>query len=575
MSDIPMLVALQERNKDGLKMARVTATQAEILGDDRSEILCAGGNRGSKTFCAAMRFASIARDVPVQTMPDADGNTQMIHCRLKHQRNRPLIMWCIGDYLPHIGQVLYKSLFEPGLYYRIKDRVSGGLRAWNPVMYPEDWDREDEREESPPLIPRSEVEEEVWYHKNLRQFEKIKLKNGTEIFAFASSSAVKQGVKVDEIWLDENIVNEHYYPEWLNRLTDKKGRLFWSTIPRDESYVYTEVEERAEAQHEEYKAGQRKSEDVYCSHYILSQRDNPFLPESEKKKREEQMSERERMVRIEGVRSTDLIRIYQEFNPDFHCVEYRNPQMNDKVTEALRENNWEPPRDWTRYLSLDPGTQKPALLFLAVPPESMWEEDEPYIVPYDEIYTPRLDAFQIAQKVKDRHSNQFFEKFFIDGQAARQKPMGFSHTIGRQYESAFESAGLSSRHGTFFEPGDPSFHQRSGLVHKMLRMRKCGWPQLRILIHRCPHLVKQLQSNTRKLHPDGTPSEEPADRQKDDVRVALEYAISRHITYREPPYSRRSDDPALRRYQEFQKKAKAAARRAGSDSSSILCGVSK
>lgn len=52
-SQVEQLRLLQELNNDGLKMARVYEKQAEVISDPRSEILIAGGNRGSKTFCSA------------------------------------------------------------------------------------------------------------------------------------------------------------------------------------------------------------------------------------------------------------------------------------------------------------------------------------------------------------------------------------------------------------------------------------------------------------------------------------------------------------------------------------------
>ena len=41
----------------------------------------------------------------------------------------------------------------------------------------------------------------------------------------------------------------------------------------------------------------------------------------------------------------------------------------------------------------------------------MWDEGEPYYIAYDEIYVPRLDAYQLAARVSERHSGQFFEQF--------------------------------------------------------------------------------------------------------------------------------------------------------------------
>lgn len=571
-SNVHAMMELQRRHIDGLKMVRLTDHQIPVVGDTASEILIAGGNRGSKSFAAAVRFASIARDKPVMSM---SGKT--IECRLPHQKNRPLIMWVVGDHLKHIGQNIHRFLFRAGLYWIIKDEATKGWRSWNPVQFPNDWNRLEERKPAPPLIPNSEIDwdNSAWYHKNLKQFEKIALKNGTEIYAFASAGEEMQGVPIDEGWFDENIVIKKWYTEVLNRLTDKSGRCQWSTIPRDDCHIYVEVEERAEAQQEELSEGHRKPEDVFCTHHIFRQSDNPFLPQKQKDIRAEQMSERDRMVRIEGVRSTDVIRIYQTFNQEFHTVKYRNPDTNDQVCAELEANNWEPPSDWRRDLIIDPGTQKPAILFMTIPPSHMWDEDEPYYIAYDEIYIPRMDAYQLAAMIRERHSGRFFEDFIIDGMAARQKPMGFSWTIGHQYEMAFEKENLRSRHGTYFTPGDPDFLQRSQQVHKALRMRKCGRPQIRIVTHKCPHLVKQLRTNVRKLNKEGEPLEKPQDNQKDDVRVCLEYYMSRRLTYKEPPVAGVPSDPTMKRYHAFRTEALRAGRKGKASDKSVLCGVNR
>lgn len=567
---VKALMELEKQRMDGLRMIRMLPSQAEIISDPHSELLIAGGNRGSKTVCAAVMIASIARDVPVQTM---DGD--MINCRLPHQKNRPLTIWAVGDYLKHIGQVIHRVLFRAGLYWIIRDEVTGGWRSWNPVHFPNDWNRLDERKPSMPLIPNSEIDWDntAWYHKGLRQFEKIALKNGTEIYAFASASEKQQGVPVDVGWFDEHLVDERWYTEMQTRLTDNRGRLIWSTIPRDESPTFISVAERAEQQADEVAEGTRKPEKLFTKHFKLSLTDNPFLPEDEKEKRFEQLSERDRLVRISGELSTNVIRIYQTFNPSVHCVKYRDPLVNDQVTKELDANNWEPPDDWCRYLALDPGTQKPAVLFMAIPPEHMWDEKEPYFIAYDELYIPRLDAFQIAGVIKERHFGHFFEEFFIDGQAARQKPMGFSWNIGHQYEKAFAEEGLRSRHGSYFTPGDPDFMQRSGLLHKAMRMRKCGRPQFRIIGHKCPHLTKQLLTNTRKLDKQGEPLEVPADHQKDDLRVCLEYFVSRHPTYKEPPIGSKPDDPTMKRYHQYREEMMRKGYGKKPTDGSVLCGA--
>lgn len=538
------MMELKRRRMDGLKMIRLTDHQAEIMRDPATEMLIAGGNRGSKTLCAATRFASIARDIPVQTM-----SGELIECRRSHQKDRPLIMWVFGDHLKHIGQVIYRTLFRAGLYWIIRDRNTKAWRAWNPVQFPEDWDRKEERKPAPPLIPQSEIKDTAWHHKSIHQFEKVTLHNGTEIFAYASSGDDPQGTPADIVWIDEHLVRHTTYAELLNRLSDKEGDIQWSTIPRMTCTAYRSVVDRAAQQEEEVAEGKRKPEDVFTRHYALSTLDNPFIPESEKVKRKEQLNERDVLVRLYGVGSTELIRIYQEFNENVHTADYGNDNLNDDMVEVLRSNNWTPPMDWTNELILDPGTQRPGVLLGSVPPEKFWHDGEPTFVVWGELYEPRLDAYGIAERLSQRLKGLLFNRFIIDGQAARQKPMGFSWTIGEQYQRAFEKYNLTcTQTGSLFVPGDPSFIQSSGCVHTAMRMRQSGYPQLRIVKHLCRKLIKQIETNVRKTDRDGEPLEEEGNNRENDLRKCLEYWLSRHPRHVEQPRTGLADPPGVRRW---------------------------
>lgn len=541
---VEAVTQLRKSKLDGLKMLRLTPKQAAIAADPCSEILIEGSNRASKTLVAAARFSSIARGIPIKT---TDGKE--VHCRLAHQNDRALLMWVIGDHLRHIGQTIYRVLFQPGLFRIVMDQDTGFYRAWNPVTFKDDWNIPRHlRLPSPPLIPgfdlehnidpSSDIADAAWYHASLHQFERVQFKNGTQIYAYANSSEVKQGDPVDEIWQDENMVYPEYYEEYVMRIVDNAGRMCWSSIPRDECPAYNGVHERAKNQQEECDREERAESEINTKVFNLTLAENPFISEEEKKKASERVtSERGHMIRILGKSSERFIAVYPEFNAKFHCVEYSGEfeHLNDKVTEALRKSNFRPPRGWTKEIIIDPGTVKPAVLFGMIPPPEFWDHAEPYLIIYDEIYIRRLDAFMIAAKIAEKEFNPVYHRMIIDEQMARQKPAGFSNTVAQQYSKAFETLGIQSAETGFsFIPGDPSFRQRSTLVRKALRDRPCGRPQLRIVADKCPETVKQLTRNTRKQDRQGNPLEEPADHQLDDLRECTEYWVSRHPKWVEP-----------------------------------------
>jgi len=364
--------ALNDHDMDGLRLFRPTEMQEAALKrmslEHVFEVLIVAGNRAGKSVLAAVFFASFLRDVPVTCR-----SGEKIYCRPDRLRGQTVNAWLIGDHLKHIGQTLYRLLFDPepskGLFKIIKDEVTGAWRAWQPELYDNDWDRKNETRWAPPVIPPSTFSREPsWAHKGDHEFRNIRLLNGATIYAFASSAEVKQGDPVDIIWNDENIVTKDYYQEWISRLRDDEGMIMWSTIPRDECYVFNSVIDRMEACEEEVEKGERDADELHCAKIHLSYLDSPFIPDRQKELAKEQAGDRDALVRIYGVRSSRIIAIYQDFDADYHTVRYHDETMNDKLTAVLEKNNWSPPADWTRELILDPGTQKPAILLGAIPP---------------------------------------------------------------------------------------------------------------------------------------------------------------------------------------------------------------
>lgn len=520
---------VQRRRMDALELYRLTDIQEKVLNDsaDVRTFLLKGGNRSAKSHTAAMRFASIVRDKPLHTM---SGKT--IECRAEHQKDRPLLTWVVGLQLDHIGQTMHRLLFRPGLFDIVRDPKTGIWRAWHPPMFPGDFDiPKSQRKASPPLIPPSEIAEWSWEKKSEHQFSMCRLNNGTEIYAFASSAPVKAGDPVDEIWIDEEIKFAAHYSEWQARLPDRDGRLFWSSWPAHANSALLNLNKQCDREAKEFAKGTRDR--VTARKATLRFSDNPFFT---RKQIEDTLAqwptEAERRARDLGEFTTDLIKFYHQYDEEIHRVDYESPEMDDKISAILRANNWTPPAEWTRDLILDPGTAHPAVLMIAIPPRHLWDDGEPYYIPYREVYESRMNAEDIARAVKRTEQGFMFERFYIDGQAARQTPMGFSGTIGSNYTAAFARMNLSSAQmpGSGFMPGDPDPVARSLVVRELMRIRPSGKPQLRIVNRNCPGLVEQLRDTVRHIVHDET-KEVPAPGQAIDVMSCLEYHASRRPGY--------------------------------------------
>lgn len=547
--EIKAAAELSRRHNDGLEMFRALPNQVPALQTKASEYLLRGGNRSGKSTIAAVRFAGIARQKPVY-----GPNGEVLVQRMPHQMDRPLLMWVIGLSWKHIGDTIWRLLFKPGLYKIVRDPETKKWRRYHPIK-----DVGLPVKPSFPLIPMSEVVGGLdgigWEKRKERQFSHIELINGTIIKAFASTGEVKMGDPVDEIWVDEEIAIVGHYPEWQARLSDAKGRIFWSSLSEMNPALLA-ITNRAIEQKKEVELKQRAQADV--EEYVYRFSDNPFIDADEKRKRLEGWDDDNRKMRDEGEYTIGNIKVYPSFDRYFHTAVYEDKAQDDKLSEILRNNRGVPPIAWTRDLILDPGTAKPGVLFGAIPPPDLWLENEPYFVVYDEIYVPRLEADRLAERIHNKAKGYYFQRFIIDGQAARQTPMGFSGTVGGNYTKAFRKFNLQCiETGSSFMPGDPEFSTRSQIVEGWLRHRPCGRPQLRVVVDKCPNLVAQMEGNLKAIQkgPNGEVIvlDKPASGQKDDLRVGLEYWGSRYPTYVAPPDAPKFDGgPGMQAYKKIQ-----------------------
>lgn len=554
-----LLVERQRRRLDGLTMFRALSPttpgipagsidQRDIFKSDATELLIRGGNRAGKTVCTAALFAAIARDVPIRTW---DG--EVIECRRPWQKNRPLLMWVVGIQLNHIGQTIHRALFRAGLYKMIPDEITGQWRPYREWME-EDRERSHLCKPCPPLIPPSEIDPKgwAWENKAAHEFTKCTLKNGTEIYAFASSGEVKAGDPVDVIWIDERIRFSHYYPEWRMRLVDKRGRLIWSTKAYAGNPAMTELTDKARVQAEEVAEGVR--EKAHIVEIRLNTMNNPFLDQTSITEASESLSPEQIAERMAGDYETGQALIYPFFSKQLHAAIPAHEKQDDRIAEILRKNNGLPPNDWCHEFILDPGTQKPAGLFGAIPPPYLWEGDIPVLVVYDEIYGQRMDAAQMAQAVKEKTPpGRCYNRFIIDGQAARQTPMSFGVTVESNYIDEFTKRGVKpvGSERAYFIEGNPDFSARKMQVDQWMSLRDDGRPGVRVVIERCPHLVWQLINNHFAVNLDGMVDDKrPAPRQRDDVRDCLEYWVSRKPRFVAPP---KTNSVSVNRWDSLQK----------------------
>ena len=522
---------IARRSTEALRLYRPMPSQFPFHNSPATERVVRGGNRGGKSTCAAVEFASAATETQLTA---ADGTP----IPFRYPKG-PKLMWVVGYDQKHIGQTIYRLLFRPGVFRMIRDKATGEWRSWRP-WEPEDKDRENETKPCPPLIPPRFIDPKGWAWENKadRVFTTCRLKDGTEIHAFSSKGEPKQGDPVDLIWVDEDIAFPRHVAEWQARLIDKRGRLIWSAFPHSKNEALVRMSERAKEQEGE------PSPSVF--EILLRQSHNPFLPAEAVKERLEAWSEDERRARDLGEFLTDTVAMYPNFSKHLHCTP--REEGKDKLDKLIEDRGGQIPEDWTRYLVLDPGHAKQGVLFAAVPPPHIYGD---HVVIYDEIFARRIDAYALARAVFQKAKGFAFRAFIIDSHAGRQTPMGHNKTIKRQYSEAFESVGLTSElSGSSFIDGSDNVDAGIGLVREWMHIRGDGTTKLRIVTATTPNLQRQLDGYKKHVM-NGEPQDRPAAGQVDELCDCARYLAAANPGWYPPQQKVAVESPILRIFNEW------------------------
>lgn len=535
---------------DALELFRPTQYQEQVVLCDASEILVQGGTRSGKSTIVAAMIAAYLRG---KSITFADGTKYEM--REPAWQKRAVTVWLCGLQLNHIGQTLYRLLCKPGAFDMVRDKQTGMWRAWQPGRIPGDEDIDpSERKPAPPFIPSSELMgKPVWENAAANEFKSMTMKDGSVVYAFASTGNVKRGDPVNRIWIDEELASDaDHYPEFQSRLSDRKGRIYWTSWPSMKTPALLALFRRCVAQREEVNRGSRKTVDAI--NFIFRGSDSPFVDEEEKRKRSEGWTDEQRRARDFGEFVVDNIQAYPEFNSRYHCVDYGDSSpLNDKVTEVMRRLNWNVPHNWSVDLILDPGTQRPALLWGAIPPQEFWDDGEPYYIVFREMAIPRLDARDMALRVQAADPGRHYARFIGDAKAGNQTPMGFSWTVFEQYSREFRLKGLHCQlTGDMFLRSETVWITRSMKLKKWMRSRKCGRPQLRVVPHMCPVLVHQLETVLKKVTKEDV-QDRLAEGQVHDVLDTAEYWAGFDPEFLAPPASAGPVDPGRMAFEADQK----------------------
>lgn len=509
-----VLTELARRKIEGLRLYEPLPIPAAFHASHAPERLLRGSNRASKTLSASVEVSrAVTGQDPHNKYPKKDG-----------------ICYVVARDLKHIADPIWKELGRAGAFRIIRDLWTGEWRTYRPWT-PDDANRFDQTKLAPPLIPPRLIKSIAWEKRNQNQPSKVVLHNGWEICFFSSEGNMPQGVQVDLAWFDEEIPEgqNDWYAEISARLLDRRGKFIWSATPQAGTDQLFDLHERCEKQ--------AFAEKPSCQEYHLLLRDNPYISDEEKQLIADKLNDPDKVaVRVHGEYAVLGYKVYPEFSMKIHGMDMEG----------------EPPRNWTRYMVVDPGHQICAVLFGCVPPPS--EGD--FILLYKELYLPNCDAEIFAKAVAATTQGETIYASIIDNHAGRVTQVAAGMTIEQQYMDALRKHKFRAvKTGQGFIWGSDDIEAGVSAVKLAMRPREDGTPRLRILRGRLPSFEWEIKRYHNK-RVEGKVVDKPDNRKSCHLMDDLRYLISAQPRYYKLQPGKQTMGGAIRAFRERQKRQK-------------------
>lgn len=455
---------LLNRETEATKLYEPLPNQMAFHKSQARERMLRGSNRAGKTLAASAEIGWIVSNR---------------HPYINYPKKGRII--AVGRSEEHIGNVMWDKLSrEQPNFRRIRDDETGLWRAYRPSD-PLDRIRKDESIPMTPLIPQRLIAgEPSWYSKKDDIPKRVKFKTGWEILFFTGGGSPPQGMDVDVVWFDEEIEKDAWYLEMAARLLDRKGRFLWSATAQAGGNQLWNLHLRA--------MDEAGDESPSITEHPILLKDNPHIDESEK----EELARKYRhdpdayRVRILGEYLITSFHVYPQFSITQHCIQ-----------------PFEIPRDWCRYMIVDPGSTVCAVLFVAVPP------DRRHVYCYDELYIRDCDPHKFGEMIYHKTQGQNFQSFIIDDNGSRRTDTSSGTTVRQVYTSILKEKKIVSRAtGYGFELGLSNVQAGLDMVRKWMypdKDSKDGKPVLQVFFDGmsvgCPHLVDEIQRYYKKRDP--------------------------------------------------------------------------
>lgn len=393
----------------------------------------------------------------------------------------------------HIGRVFYDKLFRSGTFKVIRDKATGKWRTFRPWPQAEggDLERIEEAKPAPPLIPQRFLAGKIsWEKRSERVFSLVNLTTGWEIIATNSAGdpGQAQGISVNLYAIDEDLATSGWYEEAIGRIADCGGYIRWAALPHARNDDLMKLMELAESEAEKKHPVARI---VRASIF-----DNKYIP---RKSVEDSVAAWRSQgddvyrKRAMGEISLDSVLMYPTFNRRIHDV-MRGDGEKTEAQEILQLNAGEPPDDWTRYVSIDPGYNVCAIMFIAVPPPELGDQ----VFVYDECYIKEATDQHFGDAMLAKCGDKRFEAFIIDYHGGALRSIADGGVPIDKYAAALRERGVKAECGQGFRPGMDERKRREADMRNFLAITRSGKPRLMVVLPRCPNFCWEMERFKKK-----------------------------------------------------------------------------
>lgn len=403
---------------------------------------------------------------------------------------------CLGYGEKHIGRVFYSKLFRPGAFRIIKDLVTGKWRVYRPQPAAEggDLERADEALKAPPLIPERFIQGKIaWEKRSDRVFSVVRSTTDSELHAMNSAGdpGQAQGFSVNLYAIDEDLATMGWYEEAVGRVADCDGKIRWSALPHARNDDLMQMVDFAE---KEVEKPNPTAVIIRASIF-----DNKYLPrESVEKsvtawKAKGDDIYRKRALGEININSTLM---YPTFSRRVHDV-MNVSESSSKAQKILAERMGEPPDDWTRYVSIDPGFTVLAIEFFAVPPEELGKQ----IFLYDECYIrdPAVPTKAFGDAIQMKCQDKVVEAFIFDMHGGRLRSIASGEIPFHKYGDELALRGIrSASGGSTFRHGCDDVARREEDMRTVLAIQRDSQPRLMVCVGKCPSFCAEMEKFKKK-----------------------------------------------------------------------------